>query len=234
MKRSTRCRTLCAAFVLMGVALLWLAVWPSPVQAHPCDDLYTRQQDRETCWWNYWNGLAYQPQSPTTLPVRQYTTKPHRLHPADPRIAPWDRVKYTTKPHRLPSKPVPPAPVHQIYLVVDERVCDIYYVDHADRVNCRWRLRNGLPLPALVTSGLILPVVPVPPVHQPSGPTQAPIPATAYQPVPVPQTTYSPPRGGGRYCTDFDSRAQYEHFFAGRAKPSGHDRDRDGLYCENL
>lgn len=25
---------------------------------------------------------------------QQYTTKPHRLHPSDPRIAPWDRVKH--------------------------------------------------------------------------------------------------------------------------------------------
>lgn len=203
MQRSTLCRALCAAFVLLGVSVLWLAVWPSPVQAHPCDDLYTRQQDRETCWWNYWNSLASQPSPPPKLypvakpyylppaePVRQYTTKPHRLHPGDPRIAPWDRVvtpvpaykvypvrQYTTKPHRLhPNDPriapwdrrVTPAPVQPVYLV------------------------------------------------------------------PAPQTTYPPPRNNGRYCTDFDSRAQYEHFFAERQKPSQHDQDRDGVYCDDL
>ena len=41
------------------VCLLLLAVWPTvEVQAHFCDDNYTDQQDRENCWWRYWNGLT--------------------------------------------------------------------------------------------------------------------------------------------------------------------------------
>lgn len=35
---------------------------------------------------------------------QQYTTKPHRLHPSDPRIAPWDRVKH---PYRVVVYKVP-------------------------------------------------------------------------------------------------------------------------------
>ncbi len=109
-------RSLCAALCLACLTVLWLAVPPQPVHAHPCDDLYTRQQDRETCWWNYWNGRPPQPSTARPghhRPVREYTTKPHRLHPGDPRIAPRDRKvpytpvrqrpvrQYTTKPHRL-------------------------------------------------------------------------------------------------------------------------------------
>ncbi len=222
MNRYVGRRAWSVALYLACMAMLWLAMPPESVQAHPCDDLYARQQDRETCWWNYWNSLSVQPQPPAAQPVRQYTTKPHRLHPDDPRIAPWDRVARTPKSHE--SRAVP-TPAHLINLVFDERVCDIYYADHADRTNCRWRLQNGLPLPALATPGLIVPVVPVPSVHQP-----------VYQPAPAPQTAYAypPPRGQGLYCYDFDTRAQYESFYAGRAKPSDHDRDRDGWYCENL
>ncbi|MXZ41769.1 MAG: hypothetical protein F4Z18_08315 [Caldilineaceae bacterium SB0666_bin_21] len=228
MSRSTR-RTVSAALLLTGVAVLWLAVWPSPVQAHPCDDLYTRQQDRETCWWHYWNSLATQPPPPPTLhvaakpyhpppayPVRQYTTKPHRLQPGDPRIAPWDR-KHVPKPYRPYPKAWPPAPVHQVYVMVDERVCDVYYTDHADRANCRWRLRNGLPLPALASSGLIVPVTPV-----------------VQTAAPAPPATLPHHPGACRACRTFASRAEYVAFYQGYQWPPRHDDDNDGWYCENL
>ncbi len=58
--------------------------------------------------------------------------------------------------------------------------------------------------------------------------------ATPTPPVSVPQSQYPPPRRQGRYCNDFDTRAQYEAFYAGRKKPDSHDRDRDGHYCETL
>lgn len=112
------------------MTVLWLAMPPEPVQAHPCDDLYSRRQDRETCWWHYWNSLAGQPQS--VWKVRQYTAKLHRLHPGDPRIDPWDR-RY-------------PPPVRTVYVLVDERVCDSYYAHPDDRANCRWRLQNRMPV----------------------------------------------------------------------------------------
>ena len=50
----------------------------------------------------------------------------------------------------------------------------------------------------------------------------------------APQTGFPPPRRQGRYCNDFDTRAQYEAFYAGREKPASHDRDNDGRYCEAL
>ncbi|GEM_PF-5185378 len=74
----------------------------------------------------------------------------------------------------------------------------------------------------------------VPPV-QPVQPTPVPpAQATPTPPVSVPQSQYPAPRRQGRYCTDFDTRAQYEAFYAGRKKPDSHDRDRDGHYCEAL
>ncbi len=165
MDRTVGRRAWSAAFCLVCMTVLWLAMPPEPVQAHPCDDLYSRQQDRETCWWHYWNSLAGQPQPVWT--VGQYTTKPHRLHPGDPRIAPRYRVvkpvlvyqvypvrQYTTKPHRLhPNDPriAPwdrryPPPVRTVYVLVDERVCDSYYAHPDDRANCRWRVQNGMPV----------------------------------------------------------------------------------------
>ena len=39
---------LCAGFVFVS----------RPVLAHFCDDTYTTLQDRENCWWRYWNGLS--------------------------------------------------------------------------------------------------------------------------------------------------------------------------------
>ena len=76
------------------------------------------------------------------------------------------------------------------------------------------------------------------PAAQPVAPAQ-PTPVPQVQPTPVPppdtpQTNFPPPRRQGRYCNDFDTRAQYEAFYAGREKPASHDRDRDGLYCEAL
>ena len=74
----------------------------------------------------------------------------------------------------------------------------------------------------------------VPPV-QPVQPTPVPpAQATPIPPVSAPQSEFPPPRRQGRYCNDFDTRAQYEAFYAGRKKPDSHDRDSDGLYCEDL
>ncbi len=43
---------------LLGCLLL-LAIWPTgEVQSHYCDDNFSEQQDRENCWWRYWNGLT--------------------------------------------------------------------------------------------------------------------------------------------------------------------------------
>lgn len=69
----------------------------------------------------------------------------------------------------------------------------------------------------------------VPPV-QPVQPAQA----TPVSPVSASQSGFPPPRRQGRYCNDFDTRAQYEAFYAGREKPASHDRDNDGRYCEAL
>ena len=68
------------------------------------------------------------------------------------------------------------------------------------------------------------------PAVQPAVPVQA----TPVPPADAPQSNFPPPRRQGRYCNDFDTRAQYEAFYAGRAKPASHDRDGDGRYCEAL
>lgn len=68
------------------------------------------------------------------------------------------------------------------------------------------------------------------PAVQPVQPAQAtPVPSDS-----ATQSGYPPPRRQGRYCNDFDTRAQYEAFYAGREKPASHDRDNDGRYCEAL
>ena len=72
---------------------------------------------------------------------------------------------------------------------------------------------------------------------QPHTPAVQPVPAAQSTPVPpseAPSSGFPPPRRQGRYCNDFDSRAQYEAFYAGREKPARHDGDGDGLYCEAL
>ena len=68
------------------------------------------------------------------------------------------------------------------------------------------------------------------PAAQPAVPAQA----TPVPPADAPQSNFPPPRRQGRYCNDFDTRAQYEAFYAGREKPASHDRDGDGRYCEAL
>ena len=68
------------------------------------------------------------------------------------------------------------------------------------------------------------------PAAQPAVPAQA----TPVPPADAPQSNLPPPRRQGRYCNDFDTRAQYEAFYAGREKPASHDRDGDGRYCEAL
>lgn len=62
------------------------------------------------------------------------------------------------------------------------------------------------------------------------------VPAVQATPVPASEAPagFPPPRRQGRYCNDFDSRAQYEAFYADREKPTRHDGDGDGLYCEAL
>ena len=210
MKRSIWCRATSAAFVLMGTGLMaWFVLGilhPKSVQAHFCDDFYVDQRQRENCWWQYWNGLSTQQSS---LSIHQN--------------------KLRAKPQYVPVQPVPKAPVG---FPVEGRVCDIYYFEQEDRANCWWRWHNGLPLFALAPSGLVI-SVPALPVLVPPARTQAPSSIPAYQ-APVPYTTFPPPRGTGSRCTDFDTRGQYEAFYAGRAKPRQHDRDNDGLYCEIL
>ncbi len=68
------------------------------------------------------------------------------------------------------------------------------------------------------------------PAVQPAVPVQA----TPVPPADASQSNFPPPRRQGRYCNDFDTRAQYEAFYAGREKPASHDRDKDGRYCEAL
>ena len=68
------------------------------------------------------------------------------------------------------------------------------------------------------------------PAAQPAVPAQA----TPVPPADAPQSNFPPPRRQGRYCNDFDTRAQYEAFYAGREKPASHDGDGDGRYCEAL
>ena len=47
------------AFGTLLGCLLLLAAWPAgETQAHFCDDNFTDQQDREDCWWRYWNDLT--------------------------------------------------------------------------------------------------------------------------------------------------------------------------------
>ena len=80
---------------------------------------------------------------------------------------------------------------------------------------------------------------PIPQAQPTPVPPAQPTPVPQAQPTPVPptdtpQSNFPPPRRQGWYCNDFDTRAQYEAFYAGRAKPASHDRDRDGLYCEAL
>ena len=69
----------------------------------------------------------------------------------------------------------------------------------------------------------------VPPVQAVQPPQAAPAP-----PGDAPASEFPAPRRQGRYCNDFDTRAQYEAFYAGREKPASHDRDKDGRYCEDL
>ena len=41
--------------VMTAAVLLFVT---TPASAHPCDDNYTEQKDRENCWWRYWNNLS--------------------------------------------------------------------------------------------------------------------------------------------------------------------------------
>ena len=48
-------RTLLLMVVVLFALLMFLP--SSAVFAHPCDDNYTEQQDKEDCWWRYWNSV---------------------------------------------------------------------------------------------------------------------------------------------------------------------------------
>ena len=49
-------RTLLLMVVVLFALLMFLP--SSAVFAHPCDDNYTEQQDKEDCWWRYWSDQA--------------------------------------------------------------------------------------------------------------------------------------------------------------------------------
>ncbi len=118
--------------------------------------------------------------------------------------------------------------------------------------------------PSVLPLADYIPPVPVRIVPAPAAPIQVPVPAPAPHPatqayssgrVPAPHpnqparpavgtgveialpqvhSTSMPVLGSNPTCEDFSSRAQYEAFYAGRAKPQRHDRDKDGWYCEDL
>lgn len=172
--------------------------------------------------WNLWPGTSwahYCDDSHFTQQARE-TCWWHYWNSLSIQQDRWEKAKPRHTPVRwVPQVPLPANPP------LDGSVCDIYYRAQEDRANCWWRHSNGLPLFALAPF-MSLPAHPATPAHLPSVP--------AYQPVPVPKSTFPPPRGTGSRCSDFDTRAQYEAFYTGRTKPSRHDRDRDGLYCEHL
>ncbi len=116
-----------AAFVLMmATALAVVVLWslrPTLAWAHFCEDNYTIQQEREACWWRYWNGLSTPEDMAGTVQsmvddTPQPTPTPYPTSTPLAQFRPWDGA-----------------------------VCNTYYTIQRAREDCWWRWHNGLPAP---------------------------------------------------------------------------------------
>ncbi len=79
--------TLLLLGLVMTAAVLLLAT--TPASAHPCDEIYKEQKDRENCWWRYWNNQQTdEDRHPTPEPTPEPaaptpTPAPAAVAPAD-------------------------------------------------------------------------------------------------------------------------------------------------------
>ena len=109
--------TITAALLLFTTSTVW---------AHPCDDNYTEQQDRESCWWRYWNDQS----TPEDMMMSDGMMGDKMM--ADDMMADNMMADDMMADDMMES-------------VFDGMVCDTHYTAQKDRENCWWRFHNGLP-----------------------------------------------------------------------------------------
>jgi hypothetical protein len=93
----------------------------STVWAHPCDDNYAEQQDRESCWWRYWNDQST---------------------PEDKMMSDGMMGDKMMSDGMMGDKMMSDGMMASMF---DGMVCDTHYTAQKDRENCWWRFHNGLP-----------------------------------------------------------------------------------------
>ena len=111
------------------VALLLFTT--STVWAHPCDDNYAEQQNRESCWWRFWNDQS---------------TPEDKMMPDDmmgDKMMPDDMMGDKMMPDDMMGDKMMSVP--PMTSMFDGMVCNTHYTEQQDRENCWWRFHNGLP-----------------------------------------------------------------------------------------
>ena len=103
----------------------------STVWAHPCDDNYTEQQDRESCWWRYWNDQS----TPEDMMMSDDMM-------GDKMMSNGMMDDMMMSDGMMDDKMMSDGMMGSMF---DGMVCDTHYTAQQDRENCWWRYHNGLP-----------------------------------------------------------------------------------------
>ena len=107
------------------VALLLFTT--STVWAHPCDDNYAEQQDRESCWWRFWNDQS----TPEDMMMSDGMMDDTMM--ADDKMMDDGMMDDTMMATPMMTS------------MFDGMVCNTHYTEQQDRENCWWRFHNDLP-----------------------------------------------------------------------------------------
>ncbi|MCY4521272.1 MAG: hypothetical protein OXC13_10910 [Caldilineaceae bacterium] len=109
------------------VALLLFTT--STVWAHPCDDNYAEQQDRESCWWRFWNDQS----TPEDMMMSDDKMMDDGMMMSDDKMMDDGMMGDTMMATPMMTS------------MFDGMVCNTHYTEQQDRENCWWRFHNDLP-----------------------------------------------------------------------------------------
>ena len=105
------CLLITAALLLFTKSTFW---------AHPCDDNYSEQQARESCWWRYWNDQS----TPEDM-MMSGDMMGDKMMAGD----------------MMGDKAMAGDMMGPMF---DGMVCNTHYTAQKDRENCWWRFHNGM------------------------------------------------------------------------------------------
>ena len=117
--------------IVLTITVALLLFTTSTVWAHPCDDNYTEQQDRESCWWRYWNDQS----TPEDMMMSDDMM-------GDKMMSDGMMDDKMMSDDMMDDKMMSDDMMESMF---DGMVCNTHYTAQKDRENCWWRFHNGLP-----------------------------------------------------------------------------------------